>query len=895
MSQKEYKERKEAMKSKYGLAILFIMLLAVSFVAIPKSSAVQTDESTLIVDTIGEPMDLDPAWSYDTASAAILMNVYETLLWFNRTEMATYVPVLATEWTAELLDEDSPEGLHWASRWYFKIREGVTFQDADLGIPGEGDPVTPADVEYSFERNMITDCVTGPVWMIFEPLTGGYCMADVSAILDDLGVGEDTVWEPVEEAWYNTLTDDVVDHCVESNATHVWFNLVMPYEPFLQIVAQQWGSVLSKAWCVWHAGEWPGTFDDTWVKYHNPDTSPLYSSDSHSPGPNLDAALGSGPYILDYWNKGVGNSWSIIQNPNYWRGWSTPYDPEGWGTGFTIQSHLERYTSMYIPEWSTRRLRFLGGVSDFCAVPRNYMGQVDGQPGIECIYPLPTLACDGAFFNFGVSALSTHMGVLQPAGTFNEYGAPTDIFEDEDFRLAVAHMFDYQTYLYSAWLDEAISPVTPIVPGLSYYDPSVGKAEEPVLDQRKEYGITGEPADQLAYDMDLAVTYLQSAWGGALWSTGFTMDAVYNEGNIQRLVAAQCFKDAFDAINAEYGTKFHINIQSIAWSVYKLEWKARTLPYFIVGWLADYPDAHNFVHPFMHSTGAFSRWQGVKGVNSFPNEEVDEHIEAGIATVIPAERQVEYTWLQQYYVDHAVGLTINQGTGRHWQRDWVEGWYYNPIYPGDYAYDLWKDAGGTVKDIDVAVTGVTAAEIEIGLPVGSDNPIILPVPAIEVDVARLDTDADVGTLFVIIGVGLRNSTGYEQILAVDAATLGIAGGGLDTYTAYFDEFEQDVGHLIQPGTYTVFGQVLAQSALAQDTDMTNNKMDSSTIDAAGMVGDINVDGYVELMDFFLASQAFGATPGHPRWDVRCDLNSDGYVELMDFFLLSQHFGYVYPH
>jgi len=27
---------------------------------------------------------------------------------------------------------------------------------------------------------------------------------------------------------------------------------------------------------------------------------------------------------------------------------------------------------------------------------------------------------------------------------------------------------------------------------------------------------------------------------------------------------------------------------------------------------------------------------------------------------------------------------------RHFERDWIAGWYYNPSYPGIYGYNLWK-------------------------------------------------------------------------------------------------------------------------------------------------------------------------------------------------------------
>jgi hypothetical protein len=61
-----------------------------------------------------------------------------------------------------------------------------------------------------------------------------------------------------------------------------------------------------------------------------------------------------------------------------------------------------------------------------------------------------------------------------------------------------------------------------------------------------------------------------------------------------------------------------------------------------------------------------------------------------------------------------------------------------------------------------------------------------------------------------------------------------------------------------------------------------------------LLGDVNHDGIVELMDFQIFSIAFGSYPGHPRWNPECDLNQDGVIELMDFLILSRNFGQSCP-
>jgi peptide/nickel transport system substrate-binding protein len=880
---KKIEERKEIMK-KLTLSVLLLIALLALPIAAYRVQATGFVPGVMNGDRIGEPQDIDPAWAYDTSSAELLMNVYDPLLWFNRTNMNTYIPRLATSWYFTTIDEDSPLGIHWVTRLTFVIRTGVHFQtDGVNDIPGEGALMTPADVEYTFERILITDAATGPAWMVWEPLFSPDGAGGLDAILTDLG------WPVNATTGWNTKFDEAIDQGIESDATTVWFNLYMPYEPVLQILAQNWGSIMNQAWCVWH-GDWPGpSAGDNWYLWHDPATSPLYISDPSDTAPNLDAALGTGPYMLYKWLKGAGNSWTIVKNPNYWEGWSVT-SHAGWGPGeLPLGGHVDTYISNYIPEWSTRRLRFLGGLSDFCDVPRSYMGQVLGQPGIDCVYPLPQLTCDGVFFNFLVSSVSTHLGVMQPNSTFNQYGAPPNIMSDQDFRRAITHMFDYTTFLFSAVLNEGISPVTPIVPGLAYYDPNVGQAEEPVLAKLKKYGITGEPAGQLAYDLALAKAYLLTAWGGQLWANGFTMDAVYNEGNVARQIAATLMKDAFDTMNALYGTKFTIHVQSIPWNAYRTEQRSRVMPYFLVGWLADYPDAHNFVHPFMHSKGAFSMWQGYKGITAFPNQEVDDLINAGIATLVPSERQGNYTALEHKYVDFAPGFVTVQATGRHWERDWVEGWYYNPIYPGNYVYDLWKALAVTPESVDVEVTALECpTEIHITDITVNDTIIIVPSP-ISVTVTRLDTTGP-ASIVVIIGVGLQDQGGRDIVLDTDTATLDNSGS--QSYTAYFASFIQDPGAPILAGTYRFFATVLVQSGFAIDTNSANDRIDQAPININP--GDCNLDGTCDMADISICIDAFMSTPFLPNWDATCDTNRDKSVDMADISTCIDYFMVSYP-
>ncbi|MGD0029071.1 MAG: dockerin type I domain-containing protein [Candidatus Bathyarchaeia archaeon] len=60
--------------------------------------------------------------------------------------------------------------------------------------------------------------------------------------------------------------------------------------------------------------------------------------------------------------------------------------------------------------------------------------------------------------------------------------------------------------------------------------------------------------------------------------------------------------------------------------------------------------------------------------------------------------------------------------------------------------------------------------------------------------------------------------------------------------------------------------------------------------ASGLVGDLNGDGKVDGKDVAIVAKAFGAYPGHPRWDSTADLNGDGVVDALDLAIVAKNFG-----
>jgi parallel beta-helix repeat protein len=57
-----------------------------------------------------------------------------------------------------------------------------------------------------------------------------------------------------------------------------------------------------------------------------------------------------------------------------------------------------------------------------------------------------------------------------------------------------------------------------------------------------------------------------------------------------------------------------------------------------------------------------------------------------------------------------------------------------------------------------------------------------------------------------------------------------------------------------------------------------------------VLGDLNLDGWVNLLDAIEAASAFGSYPGHPNWNSQADLNHDNVANILDTIILANNFG-----
>jgi len=683
------------------IALILGVLLGISAILLPTVMASPTIKRPMDLYDItiqgGNPQSVDYSWIYDTASGEIIQNTMDTLLMWNTESSSTpYIFALATsesDGPVHTVTSDSISRLHFENsaqnlstaqyfwQYDFKLRQGVEFQ------PPYNYSLTTADVAYSFQRTLFQDRLSGPQWMLDEPLldqAGGLNNATTGGLADFTNM--------TQLAEVGALVRD----CVEYNATDVWFNIMFPgaYAPFLQILCQTWSAIESKQWVnnqvITGAGrpDWPGFYDSLyglgnmnltgWLPYWEPAYSPL---DYPTP-----MEYGSGPFVLNASTPNYySNYWAATRNPNWWGGAPCFYPNEA---GAQVAGYANTIEVSWNYAWSVAQGYFKSGDCDFAAVPSfesigdiysaGYTGSYYPLPtsstnlpdaGIRCYANLAELEVDALFFTMNISSATPYGVIDAPVGggpaSFNPAGIPSNFFGDAQFgnpygidmRKAFAYSIDYARELAVTALGEGFIPATAIIPGLYGYNAS----------------ITG-----YNYNLTMATQYF-NMWPG-LMSTGFTITLAYWVGNAMPEELGTLIQTAVQSISPT----FHVNIINLDWGTYLTAAESQELSTYVIGWLVDFPDPYDFALPFYHTGGAFASWQ------LYSDATMDGLIDQVIALPNGPQRLALCSQIQQLAIADCPSITLIQYWGRHFEYDWVQGWYYNPIYPGHNFFNEYK-------------------------------------------------------------------------------------------------------------------------------------------------------------------------------------------------------------
>jgi peptide/nickel transport system substrate-binding protein len=583
------------------IRILLCLSLVGSALPAPAASATK-NPGVYTYLTISDADSLDPAYSYDTASHMLILNIYEPLFQFDKTSTDKLVPLIAAQVPTRANGLISPDGRTYT----IPLRKGVKFHD--------GTPMTPEDVRYSLLRFMLLDRAAGPSSLLLEPLTG------VASTRDEKDQILPDIWEKANRA-------------VSVKGDNLILRLPKPYAPILSILAS-WAPVLSRQWAA--AGrDWDGS-EATWTKHNNP---------SKQSTPFFERAMGTGPFKLERWDRKT-KEIILARNDQYWR----------------APAKLKTVVIKGVNEFGTRKLMLQAGDADAIYADRPLLTQLQGMAGVKIIDDLPTMEMNPVVFcTYKINATgNSFLG----SGRLDGNGIPPDFFSDKDVRKAFAYAFDYKGFINDVMRGKGTQATGAIPKSLPGHNP-----------KGKTYRL----------DLKKAEEHFRKAHGGKLWETGFKFTMAFNSGNLPRQTVCQILKRHVESINP----KFKIDVRAVEWPTFLDSYKASKLPIFVMGWNADYPDSHNFAFPLLHSKGDYPVTQ------KFKNPEFDRLIEEANAETVPAKRKTLYAKLMDLAHEETPQLYIVDAVRYRTQRDWVKGWFHNPVFPdspyGSYFYTISKD------------------------------------------------------------------------------------------------------------------------------------------------------------------------------------------------------------
>jgi len=608
------------------------VLLVTLLVLFLSAMSLANDPNTFVNLTISEPETLDPLHSYDTASGEAILNLYDNLIQYKGESVTEYLPMISTEvpsFENGLINEDG-------TKFTFPIREGMKFHT--------GNVLTPADVKYSFDRYILGDPSGGPQWMIIEALTGGVFASVEDWFEDYAGMAYseavDADRNPTSEeakAKLIAFYEEVVSPRVAIEGNNVVFTLDAQWGPFLNTIAHfgSWAAIVDSKWGI-EKGAWDGKADGWW-KWHDlePQESPFH-----------EAVAGSGPFKLVQWDRSQ-QKVILERFDDYWAGPAALKTVVIWG----------------VDEFSTRKSIFEAGDADMAYFGAPYLDQAHaleaaGKAVVSSGYP--TAQITSLHFNWLINANSEYIG----SGKLDGKGIPVDFFSDVHVRRAFSYCYDGATFV-----EEVLNGLGKLVPtdlpeGFLGFDPTLPLPE---------------------FNLAKAAAEFKLAWGGEVWKNGFSIQMLYNTGNDSRQVAAEMMAYFVGSINP----KFKVEPLGVQWPTYLAAQRNGFLPLFVIGWLADYPDPHNFIATYYASYGVYASRQG-RLFQEWAAANVDAEISAAAVSVDNEERFALYRSVQEKAIRDTVGIPLFMPTGLNVRAPWVNGWYPHLVRSNQYYYQLSK-------------------------------------------------------------------------------------------------------------------------------------------------------------------------------------------------------------
>jgi len=191
-------------------------------------------------------------------------------------------------------------------------------------------------------------------------------------------------------------------------------------------------------------------------------------------------------------------------------------------------------------------------------------------------------------------------------------------------------------------------------------------------------------------------------------------------------------------------------------------------------------------------------------------------------------------------------------------------------------------ANGTiiVSASDLIVTSITLVNNGCSIykndTTSSGNPYYYPI---EVAIRNIG-NYDAGSFFVKLEVYWITGSLTEASEEISVSDLAQGVTGTVNFTSLF--------HPMQTGFYRLIATVDSRNSV-EERNESNNALTKESVRVT-VIGDLNDDGVVDILDGVRISSAWGATPSDPWWNIKADLDHNSVVNILDATRASLHWG-----
>ena len=364
--------------------------------------------------------------------------------------------------------------------------------------------------------------------------------------------------------------------------------------------------------------------------------------------------VGTGPFILegDYRS----NRFSMVRNNNY-REVKYPdrASPELEAMGLLKDAgrqlpFIDRIEWSIIEESQPHWLAFMAGEFDAAGIPKDNFDQViTSKKGLTAEMMAKGISLikveDPSIFYYGFNMNDPVVG------------------KNKKLRQAMSMAFDRETYIDTFLNGRGSIPVGPIPPMIPGYQPE------------KENPYT-------RYDLDSARKFLAEAVeinGGPIPSLKLAMPG--NDTTVRQM--GEFFRIQMQRLGLE------VEVDYMTWPKFQDATKTRSHQLFSLGWVADYPDAQNFLLLFYGP----NRAPGPNSCN-YSNPEFDALYETAVALPDLEERLPLYHRMEDIVIEDCPWLLSTYRVVYALYYDWLENYYPNDFIYGTMRFQKVKEREG---------------------------------------------------------------------------------------------------------------------------------------------------------------------------------------------------------